>query len=581
LEHRLTPIHLPALLAIGAATLPALLAFNVAPSPTLLNQTLAFGLWGGFIALCAATGSAGGRGALRAAAAPLAALVLLAGSAAASMTAGPLPPALGWSAIGSLAAAALMILAGAAVGRDSAVFAAFAAGMACAGAANVLIALVQVFAPGLADGQWVAASAAAGRAVGNLRQPNHVASLLLWSVIATLGLLELRRTTAAPAAALVAALVFGIVLTASRTGMVGVVLLAAWAAVDRRLARRTRAILLSAPVLYAVFWLAMSVWAGASSHEFYGQQRLAEGDLSASRFAIWSDTLALIRAHPWSGVGFGVFNFAWSLSVMPHRPVAFFDHAHNLPLHLAAELGLPLSLGVLALLAAGLVIAVRRSVRDDGDHERAVAGRCATAMVVTIGLHSLLEYPLWYAYFLLPASWAWGFALGGSAGPAPARRVSPAGRRALMLAGVSLSIGAALSVVDYLRVVRIFAPSSVPLEQRIAEGKRSVFFAHHAHYAAATNDAVPSSQLPSFGVSAFYLLDTRLMIAWAKAYAAAGDLDRARHLAARLREFRNRDAASFFAPCEETPAWPPPPFQCEPPSRPLDWTDFIPRRGGG
>jgi hypothetical protein len=31
-------------------------------------------------------------------------------------------------------------------------------------------------------------------------------------------------------------------------------------------------------------------------------------------------------------------------------------------------------------------------------------------MVLMIGLHSLLEYPLWYAYFLLPAAWAWGFA---------------------------------------------------------------------------------------------------------------------------------------------------------------------------
>ena len=27
-------------------------------------------------------------------------------------------------------------------------------------------------------------------------------------------------------------------------------------------------------------------------------------------------------------------------------------------------------------------------------------------MVLLVGLHSLLEYPLWYAYFLLPAAWA-------------------------------------------------------------------------------------------------------------------------------------------------------------------------------
>ena len=32
-------------------------------------------------------------------------------------------------------------------------------------------------------------------------------------------------------------------------------------------------------------------------------------------------------------------------------------------------------------------------------------------MVLLIGVHSLLEYPLWYAYFLLPTAWAWGHAV--------------------------------------------------------------------------------------------------------------------------------------------------------------------------
>jgi len=89
--------------------------------------------------------------------------------------------------------------------------------------------------------------------------------------------------------------------------------------------------------------------------------RIGEGDLSSSRFAIWRDTLGLIRAHPWLGVGFGEFNFAWSLTPFPQRPIAFFDHTHNLPLQLAAELGVPLALTVLALLAVALWQAWRRS----------------------------------------------------------------------------------------------------------------------------------------------------------------------------------------------------------------------------
>ena len=55
----------------------------------------------------------------------------------------------------------------------------------------------------------------------------------------------------------------------------------------------------------------------ASQHAFGGEARLAEADLSGSRFGIWSNTLAMIRQQPWAGVGFGEFNLAWSLTPFP------------------------------------------------------------------------------------------------------------------------------------------------------------------------------------------------------------------------------------------------------------------------
>jgi hypothetical protein len=71
------------------------------------------------------------------------------------------------------------------------------------------------------------------------------------------------------------------------------------------------------------------------------------------------------------------------------------------------------------------------------------------------------------------------------------------------------------------------------------------------------------------------------MMAWAQAYAEAGDLERARHLAQRLREFRNPVSAEFLAECErprppDATALPAPrPFQCAPPARALNWQDFL------
>jgi hypothetical protein len=448
---------------------------------------------------------------------------------------------------------------------------------------NAGIGIVQVFAPSVPDGDWIAASGLPGRAVGNLRQPNHLSSLLLWSAIAVVACVDMRRLSRTAAALLMALLVFAVVLTASRTGLVGVALLALWGLVDRRLAPSTRWLLVATPVLYAASWLAMSAWADAATHTFGGQQRLAEPDLSASRFGIWSNTLALIRAHPWAGVGFGEFNFAWSLTPFPGRPVAFFDHTHNLLLQLAVELGVPMAALLMGLLLFGLWRAWRRAARAEGDVS--TAGRCALAMLVLIGLHSLLEYPLWYSYFLLPAAWAWGFALGlpGESDAAPVEPPTARPAPVLFVAGALVMLGAVASAVDYRRVAVIFAsdPGAPPLEQRIADGQRSVFFAHHAHYAAATVAEEPASALASFDQAAHYLLDTRLMTAWARGLADSGDVERARYVAARLREFRNPASVEFFAECasEAHPGVAAPaasaPFQCQQVTTPLGWRAFL------
>ena len=467
-------------------------------------------------------------------------------------------------------------------------FAAFCWGWLVAGLANVAIGAMQVFAADWVDGNWIAHSGFPGRAVGNLRQPNHLSSLLLWSCIATAVLLQLGRLGRRWACAVFAALVFTVVLTASRTGLVSVVLLAVWGALDRRLSRPVRGLLIAAPLIYAAAWLGMAQWAALSAHSFGGTERLAETDISSSRFAIWRDTLALIRQQPWTGVGFGEFNYAWTLTPSPHRPTALFDHTHNLPLQLAVELGLPLALLITVLFIIALVLAASRAWAAQG--ELGTAQRSALVMVLMIGLHSLLEYPLWYIYFLLPAAWAWGYALwpgdvkAGAAKPAGEDRpvaVATAAPPSMVLgfANLAVVLVAAASVMDYARVAAIFSADEgvAPLAQRIAVGQRSVFFAHHADYAAVTSGVPVADPAHAFDRATHYLLDTRLMQAWAESLAAQGRVDQARYVAERLREFRKEDAAEFFAPC---PVAAPDtgasgvPFQCSLPVRTTAWRDL-------
>ena len=302
---------------------------------------------------------------------------------------------------------------------------------------------------------------------------------------------------------------------------------------------------------------------------------------SYSRYKIWWNSLALIAQHPWFGVGFGEFNFAWTLTPFPGRPVAFFDHAHNLMLQFAVELGIPLTLLVIGLMGYALWQAKRNAVADGREPgarfstlsgkpvdsapggESAQAGpsqpplpmqRAAFVMVVMAATHSLLEYPLWYSYFLLPAAFAFGLCLER---PDPRDQALAAADRGtvtrpLVLAPMVLILATTLALWDYMRVVIIFAPpaNAAALDKRIADGRHSVLFAHHADYAAA-NGVVdhPGAVMDAFRRAPHFLLDARLMLAWARALDEVGETDKARFVAARLREFHNEQADEFFAPC--------------------------------
>lgn len=560
-----------------AAGVPALLAFNEPPSPTALNQAAAIAGWGGVLVTTGA-GAGDARGAAARSAVLLGALGLVAAMAALSSAAGSLPWALGGSALGLLLATMALAAGGASQRAPLALLTAFHVSWVLVGLASTAVALVQVFAPQWADGQWIARSGLTGRAVGNLRQPNHLATLLLWSVAALVPLHEACRGTSRARLATVAAwvaaalLLFGVMLSGSRTGLLGVGVLAAWGLLDRRLSGAARALLLATPLLCAAGWVLLE-WAAAAQSgpaALGAATRVGERDASGGRFSIWRDTLALIAQHPWRGVGFGEFNFAWTLTPSPTRHPAFFDHTHNLPLQLAVELGLPMALLVLGLLGWALRQAFDRSRRAAGAEGAAL--RTAFVMVLLMALHSQLEYPLWYAYFLLPTALAWGLCL--SAGTIATRDAvaSPANGRWAGAAGLAVLAGALAMVADYRRAVVIFAPgdSAAPLAARIEHGRGSWFFAHHADYALVTiSDATPAE----FGRAPHYLLDSRLMTAWAEALAAAGDVDRARHVAARLREFRNANAGAFFAPCDD-PSVTDKPFQCQPPERAWRWSDF-------
>ena len=589
-----------------AIAVPTLIAYNVPPSATFFNQAAAFIGWGVFLVLVALGVSERAWPRSRGSLALLAALAILVVAAVTASVFDHAPWPLSLSAAGTIVAAMLAVAVGAVASRaglGERAFEAVCIGLVVAGVASSAIGLIQVFLPHLPDGAWIAEASIPGRATGNVRQPNHLSSLLLWSMAAAVWLGE--RRPAWRVALWAGAVLFAevIVLSASRTGLVGMFVLTAWGVLDRRLSRRTRIFLMAAPVLYGVLWGVSTLAAGATHQAFEGAKRMSGSGLyvSYSRYKIWDNALSLIAMHPWLGVGFGEFNFAWSLTPFPNRPVAFFDHAHNLMLQFGAELGVPLTLIVCGLIGYAMWAALRNALasgRDDDADATAPMARAAFVMVFMVAVHSMLEYPLWYSYFLLPAAFVFGLCL--ERPDAREALLAIGGRgdttRPFVLASMVLVLGGALSLWDYARVVVIFEPpaDAAPLDQRIADGRKSVFFGHHADYAAGTVAEHPGKVIHAFDRATHFLLDTRIMMAWANALEERGEDDKARWVAARLKEFHNEASEAFFAVCDPAnvrvaaanaaasaafagkpaPSPAPTPFQCLEPTKPYRFEDF-------
>lgn len=126
---------------------------------------------------------------------------------------------------------------------------------------------------------------------------------------------------------------------------------------------------------------------GAVSNRFDVQGLADEG-----RFAAYRATMRMIADYPWFGTGLGTF--AWSFPAYRPSEISMWgvwDIAHNTPLELASEVGLPLAgaVGIGWLLAAlVLVYGIRVRNRD------VIIPLAAFAVSIIANLHSWVDFSL-------------------------------------------------------------------------------------------------------------------------------------------------------------------------------------------
>jgi hypothetical protein len=181
-------------------------------------------------------------------------------------------------------------------------------------------------------------------------------------------------------------------------------------------------------------------------------------DLQGSRSLLWSNSLTLIRDYPVLGVGWR--ELAFSLRTTDFGSAIRFaeqaDNAHNLPLQLAVELGLPFAALWLSLLA--WLIA-----RNKPWQARVPAQLLAWGILIIIGIHSLLEYPLWYSPFQIALGLCAGLVFSQSNQKATTH---VSGLDWQKLAGIGLIFFCAYAAFDYHRIRQLF----------IADNERSYLY---------------------------------------------------------------------------------------------------------
>ena len=316
------------------------------------------------------------------------------------------------------------------------------------------IGLLQYFDLAAWFSPWVHATDHLGEAMGNLRQRNQLATLTSMGIVAVLwwdrhglqrshtwwmlALLALgNAATNSRTGLLQMLLVFGLVIWWSRSGLPS----------QRHLSWR---LALAALSMYAIsIWILpqlLSMNTGQDSLNAFS--RLGNDDGCGSRKILWHNVMDLIAQKPWWGWGWGELKYAHYTTTYPGaRFCSILGNAHNTPLHLAFVFGVPVA-ALIMLVLLGVILRQRPWRSSQMQHQ------LAWGVLAVIGLHSLLEFPLWYGPFqmavLLCIALLWP----------QGQNASLMARKILRIAGIAIVATTAFIAVDYARVRQIFIPAS-------------------------------------------------------------------------------------------------------------------------
>lgn len=278
-----------------------------------------------------------------------------------------------------------------------------------------------------------------GGGIGNLGQPNHLANYLWLGLASAITLYGQGRVGKLALTLFALLLLSAASLTGSRSVLLyaaGFTLLSIWAAwrdQQPALKKMARGALLLVPLVlllqgaFAHLDVSRTLGVSTSGERFF---QLVSG--TSVRLQLWRAGLAVFAEHPWLGAGVGQFPWESYVLVGTQTDGGYFsaEHAHNLLVQLLAEFGIVAPLLVVLLGWRWWIGFIRQSWSP--------AHWWIAAVLLVETVHSQLEYPLWYAYFLGVAALALGAGSNSAARPKISRLGQPIVALMLLLGVLTL-----------------------------------------------------------------------------------------------------------------------------------------------
>jgi len=232
------------------------------------------------------------------------------------------------------------------------------------------------------------------RAMGNLGQPNQLATLILIGIVTLTWTFERNRIGFAGIIAGVGFLTLGLVLTQSRAGMLGALTVSVFL-IWKTLKFPGRLHPRHIASWIVIYGLGLALLPHANEWLLIGDSRSMNVTVDNARATMWRQMMSGIAQSPWFGYGWNQTPAAHAAGSIAVPGSLTYSYAHNVILDVLAWNGVPLGLLITGACVWWFVSRGRRVAQTGAIY--------AMTALIPVVIHSMVEFPFAYSYFLLTA----------------------------------------------------------------------------------------------------------------------------------------------------------------------------------